>query len=156
MKRTLSVLLALVMCLSMLSFAIPTAEAAGSVAVNSTNFPDEAFRNYVTGNLDKDGNGTLSAAEIAAVLSIRVNGKGITSIKGVEHFNALEELYCGYNQLTALDVSKNTALKLLSCYSNQLTALNVSKNTKLETLDCSYNQLTGLDVSKNTGLQKLD
>ena len=66
------------------------------------------------------------------------------------------ELYCSYNQLTALDVSKNTALKGLFCYNNQLTALDVSKNTALTTLSCSNNQLTALDVSGNTALTELD
>ena len=62
---------------------------------------------------------------------------------------------CSKNQLTALDVSKNTALTTLDCTNNQLTALDVSKNTALTTLDCSVNQLTTLDVSKNTALTTL-
>ena len=65
-------------------------------------------------------------------------------------------LYCSYNQLTALDVSKNTELIGLFCYNNQLTTLDVSKNTALTTLSCSNNQLTALDVSKNTALTELD
>ena len=65
-------------------------------------------------------------------------------------------LNCSSNQLTTLDVSKNTALKGLYCYNNQLTALDVSKNTALTELDCSKNQLTALDVSKNTALTYLD
>jgi uncharacterized protein YjdB len=62
---------------------------------------------------------------------------------------------CWGNQLTALDVSKNTALTYLSCGSNQLTALDVSKNTALMQLFCDGNQLTALDVSKNTVLREL-
>ena len=38
-----------------------------------------------------------------------------------------------YNQLTTLDVSKNTALTDLDCDNNQLTTLDVSKNTALTT-----------------------
>ena len=60
------------------------------------------------------------------------------------------------NQLTTLDVSKNTALTTLDCSKNQLTALDVSQNTALKWLSCSYNQLTTLDVSKNTALTRLD
>ena len=59
------------------------------------------------------------------------------------------------NQLTALDVSKNTELTNLSCDNNQLTALDVSKNTELTGMDCDNNQLTALDVSKNTALGSL-
>ena len=64
-------------------------------------------------------------------------------------------LGCSDNQLTALDVSKNTALTMLFCYNNQLTALDVSKNTALIGLDCSKNQLTALDVSGLTSLSNL-
>ena len=35
---------------------------------------------------------------------------------------------------------------------NNLTKLDVSKNTKLESLVCCYNKLTKLDVSKNKKL----
>ncbi len=42
----------------------------------------------------------------------------------------------------------NMWLYWLGCGSNQLTALDVSKNTKLEVLSCSRNRLTTLDVSK--------
>ena len=64
-------------------------------------------------------------------------------------------LYCNGNQLTDLDVSKNTALTVLVCSNNQLTALDLSHNTALTWLDCDGNQLTTLDVSKNTALTKL-
>ena len=64
-------------------------------------------------------------------------------------------LFCSSNQLTALDVSKNTALTTLDCNKNQLTTLDVSKNTALTGLDCSSNQLTALDVAKNTALTQL-
>ena len=69
---------------------------------------------------------------------------------------ALTALYCTNNQLTALDVSKNTALTQLFCYNNQLTALDVSKNTALTRIFCSNNQLKALDVSKNTALFELN
>ena len=62
---------------------------------------------------------------------------------------------CSENQLTALDVSHNTALTELRCYRNQLTALDVSKNTELTELRCNNNQLTALDLTQNTALTKL-
>ena len=68
----------------------------------------------------------------------------------------LEKLYCYNNQLTALDVSKNTALTMLWCFTNRLTALDVSKNTALTALYCHNNQLKALDVSKNTKLGTLN
>jgi Leucine-rich repeat (LRR) protein len=64
-------------------------------------------------------------------------------------------LDCNTNQLSDLDVSKNTALRWFRCYSNQLTNLDVSKNTALEELMCNSNSLTDLDISSNPALLSL-
>ena len=69
---------------------------------------------------------------------------------------SLTELQCSGNQLTSLDVSKNTAFMVLICGGNQLATMDVSKNVALTELQCSDNQLTSLDVSKNTALTYLD
>ena len=66
------------------------------------------------------------------------------------------KLDCERNQLTSLDISKNTALTSLSCGYNQLTSLDISKNTTLTELDCAFNLLISLDVTKNTALTRLD
>ncbi len=79
----------------------------------------------------------------------------LTSLKGIEYFESLTLLHCYGNQLTALDMSKNTALTGLHCGGNQLMALEVSKNTALTYLTCGNNQLAALDVSKNTALREL-
>ena len=68
---------------------------------------------------------------------------------------ALDTLKCSNNKLTALDLSQNTALKTLYCSGNQLSALDVSKNTKLVLLSIENNQLTALDLSHNTALKEL-
>ena len=128
-------------------------QSAG-VAIDNTNFPDANFRTVVE-NFDTNKDGSLSDTEIAAVEAIDCYGKGISNLKGIEYFTSLDILWCADNQLTALDVSENTALRFLSCYTNQLTTLDVDKNTALEELYCYSNQLTKLDVSKNTALTDL-
>ena len=127
-------------------------EVITEVAISEVNFPDEAFRAYVSENFDTDGNGYLSRAEIANVTEIDVQNKGITSLKGVKYFTALTTLDCSWNQLTALDVRHNLALKRLQCGRNQLTELDVRRNTALEFLYFPFNQLTAIDVSKNSML----
>ena len=153
-KRMISLCMALALLLCLLP-AAPTAAAAGGVNINRTNFPDDAFRAYVREELDQNGDGGLSAAEIADVTWINCSNRGITSLKGIEFFTGLTSLNCGRNQLTALDVSQNTALTELACSNDQLTSLDVSQNTALENLFCSNNQLTSLDVSQNTALRQL-
>ena len=129
-------------------------QSAG-VAIDNTNFPDANFRTIVE-YYDTNKDSSLSDTEIAAVEEIDCYDKGISNLKGIEYFTALRSLNCGCNQLTSLDVSKNTALTKLYCSNNQLTSLDVSKNTALTGLNCGYNQLTALDVSKNTALTDLD
>ncbi|MBR3293699.1 MAG: leucine-rich repeat domain-containing protein, partial [Oscillospiraceae bacterium] len=154
MRKTGKLLLSLFLCLALALALLPSvpAQAAWDVAINATNFPDANFRSYVSGNCDSNGDGKLSAREIAAVTYIGCFNKNIASLKGIEHFTALTELWCDVNRLTSLDVSKNTALTELYCYNNQLTALDVSGCTALTKLWCGVNRLTSLDVSKNTAL----
>jgi len=83
------------------------------------------------------------------------NGKGLTSLKGIEYFESLTYLSCEYNQLTSLDLSHNLLLTELRCHCNKLTSLDISKNTALTELYCGVNQLTELDVSKNPALTLL-
>ncbi|MDR0973264.1 MAG: fimbrillin family protein, partial [Prevotellaceae bacterium] len=136
--------------------------------------PDPVFLAYCQEQMvswDENGDGKLSPTEAAQVTSIDVlvesvfdydaqelvvNGEQIASLVGIEYFIGLTSLDCVFNQLTSLDVSKNTALEVLYCHYNQLTSLDVSKNTALKVLYCQHNQLTSLDVSKNTALARLE
>ena len=126
------------------------------IAINETNFPDENFRNWILSQ-SYGSDGVLTDEEIAEVTDITVYYKSIKSLQGIEFFTALTTLLCSNNyQLTALDVSKNTALTSLSCSSTQITSLDLSECTALTRLDCSGNyQLTSLNVSKNTALTTL-
>ena len=136
---------------------LPTAAfAAGSVDINEANFPDAKFRSFVKENLDKNKDNILDAGEIAAVKKIEANKMGIKSLEGVGFFTALETLKCWDNELTGLDLSKNTKLTSLSCSENELTALDVSKNTELTRLYCRSNRLAALDVTQNKNLEELD
>ena len=143
----------------------PTPPAPVGIAINDTNFPDFNFQDYVKTNFDIDSNGALSYEEINNVTSMKLytenkilpsKGMNIGSLKGIEFFTALTSLDCKYNQLTALDISKNTALIYLDCGYNKLTTLDVSKIAVLSYLSCRSNKLITLDVSKNIALTYLD
>ena len=152
-KKLLSILLCLVMVVGLL----PTAAfAAGYVEINETNFPDAKFRSFVKENLDKNKDDILDAMEIAAVKMIEANKMGIKSLEGVGFFTALETLKCWDNELTGLDLSKNTALKDLQCSNSKLQSLDLSQNPNLTQLYCGENPLTTLDLSKNAKLKVLD
>ena len=124
------------------------------VEINETNFPDANFRSYLLSK-EYGSDGVITDAEIAEITYIEVKEMNIANLKGIEFFTALAGLYCSNNQLTALDLSKNSALVYLQCSNNQLTSLDITKNTALAGLYCSNNQLTALDVSNNTDLTEL-
>ena len=153
-KRLLSILLLCCMVLTLL----PTAAfAADDVAINETNFPDDNFRKYVKEKFDKNSNNSLSADEIAEAKEISVEGKPITSFKGIEYFTALTNLECSRTKLTSLDTSHNKKLGYLRCnYIPDLTTLNVSQNTELKVLYCNDNALADLDLTNNSALETLE
>ncbi len=155
-KRLLSILLLCCMVLTLL----PTAAlAAGDVAIDETNFPDDNFRQYVKDNFDNNKDNSLSAGEIAAVkaLDIKQNLGLLKDITGIAFFTELESLVILQNRfVTQLDISENTKLKRLLIGGPPLTSLDVSKNTALESLELVSCTLETLDISQNTALKKLD
>ena len=132
--------------------SVSTQAEEDAVAIDATNFPDEAFRQYVADNFDKDKDGALNQTERNAVKEIRIIGSGCTSLQGLKCFSQLTDLLCGNNNLTELDVSENPELVRLICYNNSLTSLNLNKNTKLGSLNCNNNKLTVLDLRENKSL----
>ncbi|CAC9975196.1 T9SS type A sorting domain-containing protein [Flavobacterium panici] len=97
--------------------------------------------------------GKVLTSNINTRTTLNVRGVSlITDLTGIQDFTALKSLLCDTNQLTSLDVSKNTALTYLSFGDNYLTTIDVSKNTALTELRCYHNLLTTLDVSKNPAL----
>ena len=132
--------------------AVSTQAEEDAVAIDATNFPDGAFRQYVADNFDKDKDGALNQTERNAVKEIRISNSGCTSLQGLKYFSKLTDLFCSDNNLTELDVSENPELKRLICYNNSLTSLNLNKNTKLESLNCNNNKLTVLDLRENKSL----
>ena len=134
--------------------ALATLQA--QIEINETNFPDQAFKEYVSTNIDKNQDGSLNDEEIESTAVITTDDSGITSLEGIEHFKELRVLNCGNMQLSSLDVSKNTNLQQLYCNDNHLTALNVSGCARLAYLYCQNNHLTSLDLSNNTALQYID
>ncbi len=154
MKTTIRVVLALIIAVTIHFCLIPSVYAE-DVAINETNFTDEFFRNYVV-RFDKDGDNALSEDEISNVEYIYIDNSGLNSLKGIEFFAQLKELYCYGNLLKSLDISNNTVLTNLYCYNNFLKSLDVSHNSALRSLNCGRNDITNLDISQNVELRSLN
>ena len=142
--------------------SLPASEHAVSfkvtsdVMINTVTFPDKVFREYVSEEFDEDKDGILNATEINKAEKIDLCYAECKSLEGVKYFPELEQIYCGYNGMGQLDVSKNTNLRRLDCNANDLTSLDVSNNTKLTVLNVFGNELTSIDIRKNTLLTSFD
>ena len=119
-----------------LAFFVGCSQKA-DVDINSENFPDVNFRNYIIENFEINDDGKLSDFEINLITKINVKRKNIHSLKGIEFFYNLKTIFCFENQITELDVSQNKKLEWLWCEYNPLTTLDVSQNKKLKRLWCT-------------------
>ena len=130
--------------------------------LDDNTFPSLPFRQYLRENADQDRDEFLSEEEVAAVTVIDLSlpddseDAGADTLKGIEHFVNLEELYVRNNAyLAELDLSQNTRLKKLDCGYTSISALDLSKHTGLTMLDCSYTDVNSLDVTNNPELETL-
>ena len=84
--------------------------------INRANFPAKDFRKYVLENIDANGDKKLSRAEADGVTELVLrtwedrwegrNAYNLSTLKGVEYFENLEELICQGCKIRTLDVSK--------------------------------------------------
>jgi hypothetical protein len=108
---------------------------------------DPVFKTYCE-KFDTNKDGILTSTEAQAEKNaISIQGMNITSLAGIEYFTEITVLNCPVNQLTTLDVSKNTKLTTLICYSNRLTSLNISGCTALSQLIAFDNRMSTLNAS---------
>lgn len=98
------------------------------------------FLKYLVDNFDTDGNGVLNSDAVEAAKELKVSGMNISTLEGVlERMPNLEVLDCSKNQLTNIDVSKNTNLLELYVKDNQLKELDVRNCGDLRFIDFSGN-----------------
>lgn len=87
MKKVENLLTAMLSAAVLVSlFAISVSAAGEEVEINSTNFPDAIFRQYVSDECDTNGDGKLSSSEISNVTNIGVDSRGISDLTGVNYF----------------------------------------------------------------------
>ena len=180
-KRILSIVLCLVMVFSLLPF---TASAAGATPINEMNFPDPVFREYVRKIAGGPALTDEKARQIEVldvsddnIKEVLGNRDPITSLRGIKYLKYVKDLNCSGQELTTLDLERNSSVEKLNCSGNQLTklwldrtgsslkyltcsvneftALDLSKCSELIELSCGNNKLTSLDLSANTKLQKI-
>ena len=133
-------------------------------SILSSDFLDENFRKCIVDTFNEKEpdfvESGLTKSQVRRYLSQKIieldcRSKGITSTEGIQYLTSLQKLDLGSNNISTVDVSKNTVLTYLNLSYNNLSTIDVSKNTALTNLNLDYNNLSTIDVSKNTALTEL-
>ena len=102
-----------------------------TLPIKAAYFPDSALRNCISDQCDRNADGHLSAEEIAAALTLDLNGKGVASLSGIELLTSLTSLDCADNSLTELDVTLIPGVTVLHCEGNLFTSLDLTGHPML-------------------------
>ena len=92
----------------------------------------------------------VATSNIDTVSSLFIYSRNISDLTGIEDFIALENLFCGDNNLTTLNLSNNPVLFEVNCNTNQLTGINVrnGNNQSLWYFNSMFNpSLNCIDVN---------
>ena len=89
------------------------------------------------------------------VQNLYCGGNSITSLD-VSGFTRLKGLHCESNEISHLNIDDCNGLEWLDCSDNNLSSLSTDHLSKLKTLYCNKNQLSALDISKNLATDKLN
>ncbi len=129
------------------------------VAIDETNFPDKSFRNVLlTATYDRDNDGMLSQEEAERVTEFSLNYKypHIANLTGIGYFTNLTTLSVQGNDLTAIDLSKNTKLTYLNVSGNKFVTIDFSNCPSLETIICNSNKVTEVRLAGNKNLRRFE
>lgn len=122
----------------------------------TTTFTDNIFLEEIRKIIEKTNNEPIYKSDLINVKKLDISDKDIYNCNGIEYFRRLEEFYCYYTYISALDVSKNKKLKVLDCSCNEhITSLDVLNNKELRELHCNYTNINDLNVSQNKRLTTL-
>ena len=164
-KRLIALMLSLVLLLSAVPalaeiIAIGTSIYTGWT-INAANFPDAAFRAFLTSkSKTPEQNFLRDAVEIRDLTSIDVSkcdnpqyewkrGK-IKSLNGISKLNNVKSLWAGGNNLSGTDLQEilnHPSLKTVSLTNASLSgSVTVKSSSKVEKLDFTSNKLTGISV----------
>jgi len=128
--------------------------------IKMTYVPDDAFEQYlIDRELDDVLDNYVVTDNISELTYVSLRKEWVTGIKdmtGIEDFVKLETLEVTSQELTNIDISKNTALKKLDLWTNQITSIDLTNNPDLEELILNSNQITSIEVSNNIKLTDLD
>ncbi len=98
----------------------------------------------------------VTTATIEVLTELDVSGNSIQDLTGIEDFTALQNLNCSSNNLSTIDISKNTNLTEINCSNNELATLDVTETQNIININISNNLLIEFDASLLPALQSFN
>ena len=118
----------------------------GNFVVNDLNFRAFLQENHSEIFINDS---LLDINSCSNIISMDCSSSGISNLDGIQHFENLTDLNCGYNQITQLPELPPNLITLNASHCINLSAIESLPNA-LEFIDCSYNQITVLpDLPSN-------
>jgi len=114
--------------------------------LSEINFEDDAFKACVLATGFENAEG---------VVELTCRKQKIKSAAGIEYLSNLKFLDLTRNELTKIDLSKNSKLEDLFLGSNELNSINLSGCNELTYMEIFINELEELDVSSNPLLETI-
>jgi Leucine-rich repeat (LRR) protein len=108
------------------------------VKIGDENFEKALINNKLDDKLD--GILTIDENIISKTDTLNISGSNIKSIEGIEYFSSLKKLDCSNNDISSINVSKNTNLEELNCSNNNINSIDLNKNLQLKRLYVHNNQ----------------
>ncbi|MBR5272972.1 MAG: PHB depolymerase family esterase [Clostridia bacterium] len=130
--------------------------AVTAAADDAITFTDSKLKNaIINAGVDTNGDGNISANEIANLYGLDASNLGITSISGLEYAVNLRYLDISSNDLTDVSsLSGCTALRYLNVSNNKISSINSLNADNLYMIIASNNSIA--DISTLSGLDYLD
>ena len=139
--------------------AVLTAEAVSfrtDAGPETVDIPDPVFRRYILANYDTNADEVLTVLEALTVSRIEVCTDSISSLRGIEKMERLQELIAqgnwSHGWLHEIDLSGNPLLRCCKLDDNQLHTVDLSANPLLEEFTIGDNPLLSIDFSHNPRL----
>lgn len=127
-----------------------TVNAAG-VSIDSANFPDAVFRDYVKTHFDVNGNSVLDAEEAENAQIISMFGddyEELESVQGIKYFTNLITLDVSFTNITSIDVSGMQNIEsVIASYSENCSSVNITNCPNLYAIHIASTNVKTLDVS---------
>lgn len=132
--------------------------------------PDANFKNALITSLcvdaDLDGvyesdadlnnDGEIQVSEASIIQRLKVSGKSISDLTGIQSFTTLKKILCDNNLLTTVDFSSNLSMQQIDCYANSFVSLTINGLPSLTSLNvCPNNLLQNLTITNNPALTSI-